>query len=70
MAYANKLFGVFQRLHRMEDYPGTGIGLALVRKAMQRMGGTVRAESRPGEGATFVLTLPAAVFRPQEPGAA
>ena len=70
MAYHDRIFEIFQRLHRMEDYPGTGIGLALVRKAMQRMGGTVRAESRPGEGATFVLTLPAAVFRPQEPGAA
>ena len=69
MAYHDRIFEIFQRLHRMEDYPGTGIGLALVRKAMQRMGGTVRAESRPGEGATFVLTLPAVVFR-QEPGAA
>ncbi|MFM2346797.1 MAG: hypothetical protein RL654_1550 [Pseudomonadota bacterium] len=70
MAYHDRIFEIFQRLHRMEDYPGTGIGLALVRKAMQRMGGSVRAESQLGEGATFVLTLPVAGLRPLEPGAA
>ncbi|NRT57589.1 PAS domain-containing protein [Sphaerotilus uruguayifluvii] len=58
MDYHDRIFEIFQRLHRMEDYPGTGIGLALVRKAMQRMGGSVRAISAPGQGATFVLRLP------------
>ncbi|MFM2342412.1 MAG: hypothetical protein RLZZ592_2065 [Pseudomonadota bacterium] len=57
MAYHDRIFEIFQRLQRMEDYPGTGIGLALVRKAMQRMGGQVRATSAPDQGATFVLTL-------------
>lgn len=53
MKYHDRIFEIFQRLHRAEDYPGTGIGLALVRKAMQRMGGTVWAISEPGQGATF-----------------
>jgi signal transduction histidine kinase len=44
-------------LHREDQYPGTGIGLALVRKALERMRGSVRAESREGEGATFVVRL-------------
>lgn len=60
MKYHDRIFEIFQRLHRLEDYPGTGIGLALVRKAMQRMGGRAWAESRPGEGATFYLALPLA----------
>ena len=57
MRHYAKIFEIFQRLHRAEDYPGTGIGLALVRKAMERMGGRVWAESRPGEGAAFYLDL-------------
>lgn len=60
MKYHDRIFEIFQRLHRLEDYPGTGIGLALVKKAMQRMGGRVWAESAPGEGATFFLELDAA----------
>ncbi len=60
MQYHDKIFGIFTRLHRAEDYPGTGVGLALVRKAMERMGGRVWAESQPGAGATFYLELPAA----------
>ncbi|MCQ8103056.1 PAS domain S-box protein [Methylomonas sp. SURF-2] len=59
MAYHERIFEIFQRLHRQEDYPGTGIGLALVKKAMQRMGGEVWAESAPGQGARFYLQLPA-----------
>jgi len=58
MQYHDRIFEIFQRLHRAEEYPGTGIGLAIVRKAMQRMGGRVWAESTPGEGATFYLEIP------------
>lgn len=58
MQFHDRIFDIFQRLQRAEDYPGTGIGLAIVRKAMQRMGGRVWAESAPGEGATFYLELP------------
>lgn len=57
MKYHDRIFEIFQRLHRAEDYPGTGIGLALVRKALQRMGGTVWAVSEPGQGATFHVEL-------------
>lgn len=59
MKFRERIFEIFQRLHRAEDYPGTGVGLAIVRKAMQRMGGGVTAESVPGEGATFTLEIPA-----------
>lgn len=59
MQYHDRIFGIFQRLHRAEDYPGTGVGLALVSKAAQRMGGRVWAESAPGAGATFYLEFPA-----------
>jgi PAS domain S-box-containing protein len=59
MQYHDRIFGIFQRLHRAEEYPGTGVGLALVAKAMQRMGGRVWAESAPGQGATFFLEFPA-----------
>ena len=57
MKFHDRIFEIFQRLQRTEEYPGTGIGLALVRKAMQRMGGRVWAESAPGEGATFFLEI-------------
>ena len=57
MKYVDRIFEIFQRLHRLEDYPGTGIGLALVKTAMQRMNGKVWAESLPGQGATFFLGL-------------
>ena len=56
--FTERIFEIFQRLHRSEDYPGTGIGLAIVRKAMERMGGRARAESTPGQGATFHLEFP------------
>jgi signal transduction histidine kinase len=58
MQYHDRIFAVFQRLHRQEDYPGTGVGLAIVKKAMERMGGRAWAESEPGKGATFYLEIP------------
>lgn len=57
MAHAARLFGAFQRLHGASEFEGTGIGLALVRKIVQRHGGRTWAEARPGEGATFFFTL-------------
>jgi signal transduction histidine kinase len=57
--FHERVFGLFQRLHTAEEYPGTGMGLAIVKKIVESNGGSVRVESTPGEGATFIVTLPA-----------
>jgi light-regulated signal transduction histidine kinase (bacteriophytochrome) len=56
--YADKVFGVFQRLHGRSDFEGTGIGLAIVRKVLEKHGGSIRVESSVGQGSQFYLTLP------------
>jgi signal transduction histidine kinase len=65
--YLDRIFAVFQRLHGRQEYEGTGIGLAVCRRIVDRHGGKITAQSKPGEGATFIVQLPVRQFKQPTP---
>jgi light-regulated signal transduction histidine kinase (bacteriophytochrome) len=64
--YAKEIFLPFKRLHAAEEYPGTGVGLAICRRIVENHGGSIWAESQPGQGASFHISLPVAGKAPQK----
>ena len=66
MEHYNRLFSAFQRLHSMSEFEGTGVGLVLVKRIIEKHGGKVGAEAKTGEGATFWFSLPKNIYKPRE----
>ncbi len=64
--YHDRIFQIFQRLHKRQTYAGTGIGLAIVKRIVERHGGRVYVDSKLGEGSTFSFTLPVSELEPEE----